>query len=319
MDKRKTGMTFAILSAIAWGTYGTFYSILLEKGITDLTLVALAPFALVVYFGLRVLFKPHVLKAIPLKYYIGMALQGFLIVNAFNYCYSQAYANGMAVGIVSVVAFTNVLVIMVESYFILKYKFTMAKVVSMVLALAGLSLVLEIYSGGSGVFTVTGLLWTLLIPLFYGTNVTLNSFFIVKGCDTDAILFITQLAAMVFMVLFQIHPPAIAANLTAVVRETPSVIWPLLGFCTLPMIFCYAMMQECLKRLEPSIMGIIYSLDPVTSFTLGLIVFGQPIRGLQIVGIVMIIAAVVYINFAEGREAKGEDRVDQAASSDPVI
>lgn len=319
MDKRKTGMTFAILSAIAWGTYGTFYSLLLEKGITDLTLVALAPFALVVYFGLRVVFKLHVLKEIPLKYYIGMALQGFFIVNAFNYCYSQAYANGMAVGIVSVVAFTNVLVIMIESYFLMKYKFTVAKVVSMVLALSGLSLVLEIFNGGSGVFTISGLMWTLVIPLFYGTNVTLNSFFIVKGCDSDAILFITQLAAMVFMVLFQIHPTEIITNLSSVIHQTPVVIWSLLGFCGIPMIFSYAMMQESLKRIEPSIMGIIYSLDPVTSFTLGLIVFAQPVQLIQLIGIIIIIAAVVYINIAEGKEANAEVKVEDSEISDTVI
>ncbi len=304
MNQRKAGMTFAIVSAISWGTYGTFYSLLLKNGIHDLTLVALAPLALVVYFGLRVCSKPGVLKQISLKYYVGMAAQGLIIVNGMNYCYSQAYANGMAVGIVSVVAFMNVLVIMVESYFLMKYKFTLAKVISMAMALLGISFVLEIFSGDHGTFTASGLLWTFLIPLFYGTNVTLNSYFIVKECDSDAILFIAQLAALLFMVLFQVHPGAMFSDIETAISQHTSVIWMLLGFCGISMIFCYAMMQECLKRVEPSIMGICYSLDPVTSLLLGILVFAQPIHGMQLVGILIIIIAVSYINFAEGKEAK---------------
>lgn len=306
MKTKRLGMIFAIVSAVSWGTYGAFYSLLLEDGVTDLTLVALAPLALVFYFGIRVLFKPRVLKEIPLKYYIGMILQGIVIVNGMNFCYSQAYANGMAVGIVSVVAYLNILVIMIESYFLMKYRFTVAKVLSMVLAIIGVAFVLDVFSGGGGIFTVSGLIWTALIPIFYGTNVTMNSYFIVKECDSDAILFVTQLAAFLFMVIFQVHPGEMIANIGAVVRPEPMSILTLLGFCGIPMIFCYIFMQECLKRIEPSIFGICYSLDPVTSTILGVLVFSQAVGGLQLLGIALILVAVAYINFAEGKEAKAE-------------
>lgn len=306
MKAKRLGMIFAIISAVSWGTYGTFYSLLLDKGITDLTLVALAPLALVFYFGIRVLFKPRVLKEIPLKYYIGMILQGIVIVNGMNFCYSQAYANGMAVGIVSVVAYLNILVIMIESYFLMKYRFTIAKVLSMVLAIIGVAFVLDVFSGGGGLFTASGLIWTALIPIFYGTNVTMNSYFIVKECDSDAILFVTQLAAFLFMVIFQVHPGEMIANIGSVVSLEPMSILTLLGFCGIPMIFCYIFMQECLKRIEPSIFGICYSLDPVTSTILGVLVFSQAVGGLQLLGIALILVAVAYINFAEGKEAKAE-------------
>ena len=304
MEKKKAGMTFAIVSATTWGTYGTFYSLLLKGGFTDLAMVALAPLALVVFFGIRILFKPKVLKAIPPKYYIGMILQGFFLVNAMNYCYAQAYAHNMAVGVVSVVAFTNVLVVMAESYFLFHYRFTVPKIASMLIAMTGISLVLEVFSGGNGAFTATGLVWTLLIPLFFGTNVSLNTYFIVKDCDSDAILFITQLGALVFMLLFQVHPSGLIHNIAASVAARPQVLWAFLGFCTIPMIACYATMQESLKRIEPSIMSILYALDPATSFLLGLIVFAQTIHALQLIGAGLILAAVIYISISEGREAK---------------
>lgn len=303
MKQKKMGMGFGIVSAITWGTYGIFYSLLLRKGVQDLTLVALAPLAMVLYFGTRVFMKPHVLKEISWKYYLGMILQGVIIANGMNYCYSQAYAHGMAVGIVSVIAFTNILVIMIETYFLMKYKFTLAKVLSMVMAMVGVSLVLEIFTGG-GVFTAMGLMYTILIPIFYGTNITLNSYFIVKGCDSDAILFITQGAALLFMLLFQVHPAALIRDLSAVVSADVHTIWLILGFCAIPQVLCYVLMQECLKRTEPSIFGICYSLDPVTSSVLGVLIFAQPLHLIQIIGIVIILAAVAYINYAEGKEAQ---------------
>lgn len=306
MTTKKKGMTFGLLSAIVWGTYGTFYSLCLAKGISDLSLVAIVPFCMALYFGIRVAFKRHVLKEIAPKYIIGMVLQGFFITNGMNYCYSQAYANGMAVGIVSAVAFANILVIMIESYFLMKYKFTWAKIVSMVIAILGIALVLDIFSGGQGVFTAMGLLWTILIPVFYGTNITLNSYFIFKECDSDAILFITQGAAFLFMLLFEIHPTEIIANIGTAISFDVSALWCLVGFCAVPSVLCYALMQECLKRIEPSIFGICYSMDPVTSTILGVLVFSQAVGGLQLLGIALILVAVAYINFAEGREAKAE-------------
>lgn len=300
---KKIGMLFAVISAVSWGAYGSFSTLLLEGGLTNAALVALAPLSLVLYFGFRVLTaKPRVLKNIRWQYYVGMALQGFIIVNAMNYCYTAAYSAGMPVGIVSTVAFTNVLIIMLESYWLFKYKFTGPKIISMLFALLGVALVLDVFGGLQGGVTPKGIFWTLLIPLFFGTNVTLNTFFIVKKVDSDAILFITQGFALIFMFLFQINPLTLLQDITILLSQGSAGVIPLLGFCLIPEIICFAAMQECLKRIEPSIMGIVYALDPVTSLLLGLIIFGQGFGFLQIIGILCVLLAVAYINYAEAKE-----------------
>lgn len=301
---KKIGMLFAVISAICWGTYGTFYSLLLKGGLTDFSLVALAPLALFFYFGIRVFTtKAKVLKEIPWRYYLFMAIQGFIIVNAMNYSYFRAYSYGMPVGIVSTVAFANVFIIMIESYFIFKYRFTTEKIISMIGALVGISFILNIFSGFCESFSLIGILWTLLIPLFFGTNVTLNSYFIVKRVDSDAILFITQGFALLFILLFQVSPIDLMENITAAVRHDTSILFEILGFCAIPQIISYAAMQECLKRIEPAVMGIVYSLDPVTALILGITVFSQSIGLLQLIGIILVLSAVIYINYAEGKGA----------------
>lgn len=70
----------------------------------------------------------------------------------------------------------------------------------------------------------------------------------------------------------------------------------ILGFCVVPHALCYALTQEAMKRIEPSIHSICYSLDPVVALLLGLLVFAQPVAAIQVVGVILVLAAVVYIN-----------------------
>lgn len=306
INVKRAGILFGIISGISYGTYGIFSSMLLAAGVTELSVVVLPALALTVFFGIKVLFKPRVLRAIPWKYVVVMILQGFVIVNAMNYCYTQAYASGMPVGVVSIVAFCNVIVVMILSYFVFKYNFTVSKILAIVMALVGVSLVIGLFGDSAGVFTTMGLVWTALIPIFYGINVVMNTYFIVKECDTDAILFVTQGGALIFMLVFMINPVAFCQNVFSSIGGSPIYWLAFLGFCLIPHALCYATMQESLKRVEPTIYQILMALDPVVALLLGIIIFAQAVTVLQIVGIVIVLAAVLYINFVEGKEAAAE-------------
>lgn len=307
---KRAGILFGIVSGISYGFYGIFSSMLLEAGVTDLSVVVLPALALTVFFGIKVLFKPRVLKEIPWKYVVVMLLQGFFISNGMNYCYASAYGAGMPVGVVSIVAFCNVIVVMILSYFVFKYKFTLSKVIAIIMALGGVSLVIGIFNGGVGVFTASGLMWTALIPIFYGVNVVMNTYFIVKECDTDAILLITQGGALVFMLIFMVHPVALVENIFGSIGGNPLYWAAFLGFCLIPHALTYGTMQEALKRIEPTIYQILMALDPVTALILGIIAFGQSVSILQIVGVAIVLASVLYINIVEGKEAAAENAGD---------
>lgn len=300
---KRAGILFGIVSGVSYGFYGIFSSLLLEAGVTDLSIVVLPALALTVFFGLKVLFKPRVLRDIPWKYILVMLLQGFFISNGMNYCYTQAYASGMPVGVVAIVAFCNVIVVMILSYFVFKYRFTIPKISAIVMALVGVSLVIGLFNGSAGVFTAMGLIWTGLIPIFYGVNVVMNTYFIVKECDSDAILFITQGGALLFMLIFMVHPVALCQNIFASISGSPLYWFAFLGFCLIPHALTYATMQESLKRVEPTIYQILMALDPVTALVLGIIVFSQTVSITQIIGVIIVLAAVLFINYVEGKEA----------------
>lgn len=295
-----------MISGISYGFFGIFSSLLLAAGVSDLSLVAVPPLSLVLYFGFRVLLKPHVMKEIPLKIYLLMILQGAIGTTVLNYCYTQAYASGMPVGVVSVVAFCNVIVVMILSKFILKYNFTIPKLIAVIAAIFGVSLVIGLIGGNnSGVYTAMGIMWTLLIPVFYGGNVVITSYALSKNADSDGVLLLAQGASLIVVLVFMIHPVALFQDVFSHLVNA-KVILALIGFMVVPHMICYATMNEALKRIDPTIYQIMMSLDPVTALLLGIVIMGQFVAGLQILGIVIILAAVAFITVMDGRDAKTE-------------
>ncbi len=302
---KKAGMLFGVGSGIAYGSYGIFSSLLLQAGVTDVSIALLPALALTVVFGIKTLFKWQSLKEIPWKYLFGMIFQGFFICNGMNYCYTQAYAHGMPIGIVAIVAFCNVIIVMVLSYFVFGYKFTFAKIAAIIFALIGVSLVIGLFDDSVSGITMAGLAWTGMIPILYGLNVTMNSYFLSKEFDSDAILFVTQLSALAFMLIFMIRPVAFCKNLFTALGHNPLYWAAFLGFCLIPQGITYGFMQESLKRIEATIYQILMALDPVTALVLGAIVFSQSVRMIQIIGICIVLATVLFINIIEGREETG--------------
>ncbi len=303
---KKVGFSCGMISGISYGTYGIFSSLLLAAGVTKNAVVALPALALTLFFGIKVLFKPHVLKEIPWKIYLLLILQGGVVATAMNFAYTMAYSHGMPVGVVSIVAFCNVIVVMILSFFILNYKFTLSKIIAIALAVFGVSLVIGLIAGGgnAGTYTALGLMWTLLIPIFYGLNVVLNTYALLKGADSDAVLLIAQGSSFLVVLLFIIHPIALCQELFGNMGGDVLTWVAFLGFCLIPHALTYATMQESLKRIDPTIYQILMSLDPVTALILGIIIMGQAVTGLQILGIAIVLAAVIFITIMDSREVK---------------
>lgn len=304
--KKRIGAVSGVISGMSYGFYGIFSSLLLAAGISQNAVVALPALAMTVFFGIKVLFKPKVMREIPWKIYVLLILQGGIVSTAMNFAYTNAYASGMPVGVVSIVAFCNVIVVMILSYFVLSYKFTLPKIIAIVLAVFGVSLVIGLIGGGGnvGTYTAIGLMWTLLIPIFYGINVVITAYALAKGTDSDAVLLIAQGSSLIVVLIVLIHPIALVQDIFGHLGGDLLSWVAFLGFCLIPHALSYATMQESLKRIDPTIYQILMSMDPVTALTLGIIIMSQAVSGLQIIGVAIVLAAVIFITVMDGREAK---------------
>ena len=303
-NQHRKGIFFVLISAISWGTFGVFSTLCLKAGLTDNTLVALSPLALLVYFAIRVLMKPKVLKGIPFWLVVCMFLHGALIVNISNYAYTQAYVAGMPVAVVSSVVFCQVFVVMIESVFVFKQKITLQKALAAVLAVVGVSMALGLLGASGGDVTFAGALWTIVAAIFLGTGTVCSSFWLSKNVDSDAFLLILSIGSVLVMFTFFVSPAEFFTNLATVLSERNLSPWlSVFGLILIPNICCYSMMMEGLKRISATTYAIIYSFDPVTATILGMVVFSQIVAPTQIAGILIILFVVGYVNWVEGKAA----------------
>lgn len=303
-NRRRTGFILAMISAVAWGSYGIFFMLLTEKGLSEATIITLAAVINTVYFlSIGILAKTHKFSILTFKHGLLLFVSGVLS-NGMGYSYAQAYANNMPVGIVSLIAFCNVIVLVILSYLFFNFRITIPVVGSIVSALIGVALVLNILGTGKLQMSLIGIIWALTIPLILGVIYAINHKLLLDGVDGNTIMFLRHLCASVLMLIFQIGHFSIVSDLSKAFHQGGSVGWIFLGFAVIPTVLCYVTWQEAYKRIEPAYVQIIYSLDPTTAFMLGFLFFGQGILWSQLIGMILILIAIANLVLAEGRAKK---------------
>lgn len=313
MNEKQLGTIYALLSGICWGTFGIFSTKLIQLGIDKNQLVAIAPFVLMLYFLIVVLRDKSLIRGIPLKRIIvAICIMGVLNCMAIL-CYTYAYANKMPAGIVSSVAFCNVVIVLIGSYFAFGMKITLKKVFCIMFAILGVIMVLGLYDLPNCRFSWQGLFWTVLIPIFYGANVIANKYYVLKGIPALTVILILSTGSFVFsMFIYKMTPVTIITDLVvASVNNTEILLW-LLGFCLIPQILCYYFMAQALKRVAPVVFSLCYSAEPVTAILLGYLVFSNQITRIQWIGMVIIIIAVGVSNIREKDRQKVEKHIKDA-------
>jgi len=225
-----------------------------------------------------------------------------LLIDGQHYAYVKAFASA-PLGIVSVMAFANVILLTFTSRLFFGYRFTVTKFVAIGVALCGVSLVLRVLEPG-GRPPWTGLGWVALVPLILASNYTGIKFYLTKGIAGDAILFYTNLFAILFFWI--ITPPwAIIADFAAATTRHGLVVPVLLlAFAAIPQVICCWAFFRAYRYIEPTYVSFCYALDPVTSAVLGFVVFGQALSIGQLAGMVVVVGAILLIQYQEGRQQR---------------
>lgn len=298
--EKKLGFAFAILAAVCWGTYGVFVKVLNDYGIQGLTIVALAPTVLVVFFLGKILYKKPEILIVKPRLVMVLATHGLILITLQNYSYVKAVSL-IPIGIVSTIAFSHVFLLMVTTRIVFKYKLTAAKITSGLIAILGVSLVLDVFNFGSSSLNVVGVLWALLIPLNYSIAYTLNKYYLEKGVEYEAISFYTNLFSAMLLWL-SISPLAIVREIAHGASNYGLIVWFIvLGFALVPQITAYTFFLKAYEKLEPSYVSIMFSLEPFTAIILAFLLFGQKISIIQIIGMLIILVALI---FSQQKEIK---------------
>lgn len=302
-SKTTLGFTLAFISAVSYGTMGTFMKFLTDFKFDQMTIAALSVTLVVAYLFIKMLITSRGNFKVDWKGLLMMLFMGVVLLNLTNIGIANAVQT-VPIAIISIMMFCNVFIVIVLSRILFKYKITNVKIITSLVAFVGLSFVLDIYHAGIASIGMSGFMWTVLVMVVTALAYTGNKYILEKGYNWETNLFYQNLFGAIFM-WFSLPPWTLAGQVGTVVHNSGSIVLlAVLGFAAIPNILSFIAYMKGMELIEPAFMGLMYTLDPVASSVLGLVLFGQMLTGMQVMGIIIVLAAIAWLNIKERQEEK---------------
>lgn len=295
---KKAAFLLAVAAGTCWGTHGSFATLMGSYGVSDDTIALVAPLFYGLFF-LVLLVKDDIRH---LKF-SGKLLPVILLYGAcsalYSYSIMKAYWH-MPVGIVHTVIFSSLFLLIIVSRILFKDPLTWQKIVSSILAVLGIALLLDVF--GESTWSMLGLIWTGLALISWTGLVTIEKYLLESDLDGNAIMVYSAFFAILFLLPIVSPIRAVTEIAVSVASSGGMVLLPLLGFAVITSVGAYYFYLEALKRLEPAYVQLGYVMDPLFASVLGFFLFGQAFSPVQICGMVLILAVVVWVEVEEIRK-----------------
>lgn len=312
-SKKTTGLIMACTAALAWSTFGTFSTLLSGYGLSEGTISLISPLFLLVGFTIVAIISSGIgSMKIPRKALVFLFLDGGCSA-LYNYACVQAYAN-LPIGIVSTVIYCNLFALIFICRIVFKDPITRQKLLAVGMALIGVMMVVNVFGAGSeGSITAKGLIWAFLAMLAWAGLMTNEKLVMDRGGDPNAVCAYEGLFSVIIIGIAS-SPVAVAHNLSDVfISSGGMVLLPILGFGLISTMTAYFFYMHAFDRVVPTYVQICYTLDPAVSCLLGLIVFGQVLAPIQIVGIIVVLVTVIWLQIYEN---KRESQIAKAKAAE---
>ena len=285
---------FAVLLAgIFWGVINIFIKKLSAHGLDALQISAIRMTVAFVVFSLFVLIKDKSKFRIRLKdiwIFIGTGVVSVVLFNTF---YFYTMINSQA-SVAVVLLYTSPVFVMLLSALFFKEKITLQKIIALILTFAGCVLVAGIL-GGSYTITPLVLLTGIASGLFYALYSIFGNVGL-KKYDTMTVTVWT----FIFGFLASL-PIGKVAKTVQVMKSDPELILWGIGIGVISTVLPYFFYTWGLKRMDPSKAAILVAVEPLVGCVIGMSVFHEPHNALKIIGIILILAAIIFLNIDLGK------------------
>ena len=289
-----------IVSAVLWGLYGSFVTVLTSMGLSQNALVFLRMFATSIPVGLLMLATDRsAFRVRPADIPLFIA-NGVLSLLFFTFCYTSAI-KVTKIATAAALLYTAPAIVMVLSAILFKEQLTARKVLCCLLAVVGCAFASgiggELFAGTSGasaagsLITPAGLLLGLGAGLGYALYSIFSRIILNRGYSVYTnVCYSFGIAMISFFIL------ACADGSVIQVIESPSrtALGLLCGILTGSM--AYVLYTAGMKGMETSRAAQLTTIEPVTAAILGSVLFHQPLSVWEIAGIAMVVGSVIMMN-----------------------
>ncbi|QDR82950.1 DMT family transporter [Sporomusa termitida] len=301
-----------LIAATLWGIISIFVTGLAEYGFSTLQIVALRVGISAVVLTVYVAIKDGSLLRIRLqhaKYFIGT---GVLSIAFFNWSYFTAIRE-TSVAVAAILLYTAPAFVLVLSRLLFGERLTKGKIAALAVTFCGCALVVGILPGAAGTVPFYGL----AAGLGAGFGYALYSIF-----SKFALQYYSALTVTVYTFWFAAAAMLPVSELWA--ARTMFFHWPVVAYCigfsffsTILAYWCYT---TALAYVEAGRAAIAATLEPIVATLVGILLFGEVLTSWQLVGVILVIAAVVSVqcnNNAQGEAADSREHRQSAARRSP--
>ena len=285
MSKTKAYL-FIIIGAALWGLIGIFVKQLAAQGFTPLQIVNLRTLASAVCITpvLLKLSKEHFKIALRDAWmFVGT---GIISLTFFNYCYFNCIqASSLAVA--ALLLYTAPAFVMLMSLVLFKERFTTMKGVALVATFVGCGLVTGALTGELNL-SLSGILFGLGSGIGYALYSIFGKYALEKYST------FTISAYTFYFAFLASLPLADYGHCTA--TWSWGTLGGALGLGLVCAVFPYILYTKGLQYVDAGQASILATIEPVVAAIVGVVLFAEPMTGLKLCGIILVVGSVVALN-----------------------
>lgn len=279
---------YIIVAGCLWGVISVFVNVLKNIGFNSLQCVAIRAFftAVILFFYLFLTDRSKLKIAWKdIRYFVGT---GILSIVFFNYCYFESIKIIGGAAIPALLLYTAPIFVMVLSAIFFKEKITVRKLIALLLTFIGLGFVTGAFTGGEKLS-----IGVLLLGLGAGFGYALYSIFgklVVDKYNAITITFYTFAVATIGVCPLSSVIPKVGLLLNY------KGILATLGLAFLSTVLPFLLYTKGLHRIEAGKASILATVEPFMAAIVGVLVFHETFSIPKVIGMLMIVIAIVYLN-----------------------
>ena len=284
----KQASAAVIAAGTLWGIISIFIPTLSDAGLDSIQIAAVRTVIAAVFFSavLAVGDKERlIIKLSDLWIFAGMGIISIVLFNCF-YFYTMIHSQA---SVAVVLLYTSPVFVTLLSAIFFREKITPIKIISLITAFIGCTLVAGIFGSGYKV-TPLILITGLASGLFYAMY-TIFGRIALERYDTRTVTAYTFIFAAAGLI-----PICRINKIAALISDKPILIPWCLGIGFICTVLPYFLYTWGLRNLESGRAAILAAVEPLVGAVIGMTLFRENHGMFKLIGIAMIIAAIVLLN-----------------------
>ena len=286
---RQISFVFILISGILWGCLGVFVRNLNAIGLVSMDIVFLRAVVTAVAMVLFLLVYDRQMLKIRLKDFWCFLGTGIASITFFNFCYFKAVTL-TSMSVAAVLLYTAPAIVMVLSYFLFHEQFSVRKAIALVMTFAGCVLVTGVFESSQNI-SAGGILLGLGAGLGYALYSIFSRYALDRGYHSLTITCYTFVVAAVATGCLTDIPRVMKLSFSSASYGALSLSLGIV--CTVAPYLLYTL---GLVHVENSLASIIASIEPVTATLLGIFLFREPLTGMGLFGVLMVLSSIIIVN-----------------------